>query len=64
MIKIYSAPNYVQPFSPFIFYYEHLLISEVNEEFILYLDVKKKQGCDAHLFLAMKLNKTLYHSMR
>lgn len=25
----------------FIFYYEHLLISEVNEEFILYLDVKK-----------------------
>lgn len=42
MIKIYSSPNYVQPFSPFILYYEHLLISEVNEEFILYLDVKKK----------------------
>lgn len=28
--------------APLLFiYYEHLLISEVNEEFILYLDVKK-----------------------
>lgn len=44
MIKIYSSPNYVQPFSPFIFYYEHLLISEVNKEFILYLDVKKNKA--------------------
>lgn len=66
MTKIYIVPQTIpNPFFPFYsFYFEYLLVSEVNEEFILYLDVKQCKGCDAYLFLAIKLSQTPHHSMK